>query len=42
VVNGCRRSLLQAQRSATAWRKEAEMMELALIMLLFLLILRMT
>jgi hypothetical protein len=42
VINGCRNPLLQAQRPAVAWRKEVDMAETALIMLLLLLILRVT
>ncbi len=34
--------LLQAQHQAAAWRKEVDMAEVALIMLLLLLILRVT
>jgi hypothetical protein len=36
------RLLLQVQRLAVAWRKEVAMAEIALIMLLLLLILRVT
>jgi hypothetical protein len=42
VINGCQNPLLQAQRPAAAWRKEVDMAETALIMLLLLLILRVT
>jgi len=41
VING-QNPLLQAQRPAAAWRKEVDMAETALIMLLLLLILRVT